>query len=139
MATETPRPSLGLVITGAPYDSQAPQTALSFARAAIAQGARIQRVFLYSEGVQLASDLLQPPSDETNWHREWRAFLLEHRIPVTVCVASALRRGILDSSEASRFDKPAPNVTEPFCIGGLGDWVELLSADTQVIYFLGQH
>ena len=138
MTTDTPRSSLGLVIAGAPYDSQAPQTALSFARAAVAQGAEIKRVFLYSEGVQLASDLLQPPSDEENWHQEWRAFLVEQQIPVTVCVASALRRGLLDSAEASRFDKAAANVTEPFSIGGLGDWVELLSPDTRVIYFLGQ-
>ena len=46
-----------LVITGAPWSSQTPQSALAFARELLVAGHRIDRVFLYGEGVLLASAL----------------------------------------------------------------------------------
>jgi len=50
-----PQPlSYTLVITGAPWATQAPQTALSFAQALLKAGHRIDRVFLYGDGVHLA-------------------------------------------------------------------------------------
>ena len=49
-----------IVITGAPWASQAPQTALMFAREALLAGHRIDRVFLYGDGVHLASALSTP-------------------------------------------------------------------------------
>ena len=46
-----------LAIYGAPGNSQAPQSALHFARAVIARGHEIQRIFLYQDGVHIASSL----------------------------------------------------------------------------------
>ncbi|MDX1634346.1 MAG: sulfurtransferase complex subunit TusD [Marinobacter sp.] len=126
-----------LVITGAPYTSQAPQTALAFARAVVARGHRIDRVFLYGDGVHLASSLATAPSDEPQWTRQWCDFLREQAIPAVACVASALRRGLLDETERARYQAPASNLAEPFRIAGLGDWVEGVTRSDRTLYFHG--
>lgn len=126
-----------LVITGAPYASQAPETALGFARAAVRAGHGIDRVFLYGDGVHLASSLASPPSDETNWTRAWSEFLDEHGVPGIACIASALRRGLVDEAEQRRYQLPANNLAAPFEVAGLGEWVESTVQSSRVIYFHG--
>ncbi len=130
----TPK-SFTLVITGAPYASQAPQTALHFARAALDKGHRIDRVFLYGDGVHLASALATPPSDETNWSRAWGEFLQHHDIPGVACIASALRRGLVDEKEQARYELASQNLQPPFSIAGLGEWVEGQIKSTRTLYF----
>ncbi|MEX2475582.1 sulfurtransferase complex subunit TusD [Marinobacter sp.] len=124
-----------LVITGAPYSSQAPQTALHFARAAIAANKRIDRLFLYGDGVHLASSLSAPPSDELNLCEAWSAFLTENNIPAVACIASALRRGLVNESEMQRYELPAFNLRAPFEIAGLGEWVDSAASESRVLYF----
>jgi tRNA 2-thiouridine synthesizing protein D len=133
--TDIPLQRYTLVITGAPYSSQAPQTALAFARAALAGGHTLERVFLYGDGVHLASALCAPPSDETHWTQEWAALLKENGIPGIVCIASALRRGLVDKSEQNRYELPAHNLSEPFTIAGLGEWVESTMTSSRIVYF----
>ncbi len=134
--TQTTSLSYTLVISGAPYTSQAPQSALAFARALVAAGHKLDRVFLYGDGVYLASCLTTPPSDELNWTQAWSEFLMETRTPAVACIASALRRGILDSAEQTRYEQPASNIAEPFEMAGLGDWVEATMSSSRILYFL---
>ncbi|TGN41625.1 sulfurtransferase complex subunit TusD [Marinobacter confluentis] len=135
--TETPARAgvFTLVITGAPYSSQAPQTALHFASAAVAAGKKIDRVFLYGDGVHLASSLAAPPSDETDLARSWSEFLLANQIPAVACIASALRRGLVNEAESKRYQLPAANLREPFEIAGLGEWVDSVASDSRILYF----
>ncbi len=134
--THTTPLSYTLVISGAPYTSQAPQSALAFARALVAAGHKLDRVFLYGDGVYLASCLATPPSDELNWTQAWSEFLMETRTPAVACIASALRRGILDRAEQTRYEQPASNIAEPFELAGLGDWVEATMSSSRILYFL---
>lgn len=138
MTSPTPL-AFTLVITGAPYSSQAPQTALSFAQAVIAEGHSIDRVFLYGDGVHLASALSTPPSDETNWSLAWAEFLIEHGIPGVACIASALRRGVLSSEEQQRYERSAANLVTPYQLLGLGEWVESIASPSKTLYFHGEH
>ncbi|MBU2955725.1 sulfurtransferase complex subunit TusD [Marinobacter sp. F3R08] len=133
--TDTSTQSFTLVITGAPYTSQAPQTALAFARAAVNLGHRLDRVFLYGDGVHLASALCAPPSDEPHWPEEWSRFLTDHSIPGVACIASALRRGLINETEQKRYELPAANLRAPFEIAGLGDWVEGRIKSARTLYF----
>src|SRR5690606_25285689 len=113
-----------LVITGAPWASQAPQTALMFARAALSAGHQIDRIFLYGDGVHLASSLSSPPYEGTQWPCEGSTYLQAHDVPSTACIASALRRGIIDTTEQARYEQPASSLRSGFEIAGLGEWVE---------------
>ncbi|PVY78196.1 tRNA 2-thiouridine synthesizing protein D [Tamilnaduibacter salinus] len=124
-----------LVISGAPYTSQAPQSALRFAEAVLSAGHAIERVFLYGDGVHLASSYAAPPSDEPDWPEMWAEFLQQHRIAATCCVASALRRGLLDHTEARRYQRPGVNVRSCYTVAGLGDWLEAEQAADRTLYF----
>ena len=140
--TETPAPfgpGYTLVITGAPYTSQAPATALAFCQALLDTGHRCDRVFLYGDGVYLASALNTPPSDEPDWTAQWQALVRAHTIPAIACIASCLRRGLLDEQEATRYQKAGANLAGGFDIAGLGEWVEAQTASDRVIYFHGGH
>ena len=53
------------------------------------------------------------------------------------CIASALRRGLLNEQEATRYEKPAANLMQGFTIAGLGEWVEAVATSDRVIYFHG--
>lgn len=130
-------PGYTIVITGAPYVSQAPATAFAFCHALLDSGHVVDRVFLYGDGVALASALNTPPSDEINWTDRWQELLVTNGIPAVACIASALRRGLLDEQEARRYQQPAANLTEGFTIAGLGEWVEAVATSDRAIYFHG--
>jgi len=104
--------------------SQAASSALRFCRAALRQGHSIERVFFYSDGVYNANDLLSPPTDEVNTQQQWVELHDEHNIELCVCIAAAVRRGMLNQEEANRYDKPSANISEPFIVSGLGQLVE---------------
>lgn len=112
--------SFAVVVQGAPYDSQAALTAYHFSRAVLQSGHSIYRLFFYQDGVHNASSLCTPPQDELNLPRAWQQLIQEHQLDAVVCIASALKRGIADAGEASRYELPVSNLLAGFTIGGLG-------------------
>lgn len=130
-------PGYTIVITGAPYVSQAPATAFAFCCALLDSGHAVDGVFLYGDGVALASALNTPPPDETNWTTRWQELLVANRIPAVACIASALRRGLLNEQEARRYERPVANLNQGFTIAGLGEWVGAVTTSDRIIYFHG--
>lgn len=124
-----------LNIAGAPYASSAPLSALRFAKAALAAGHKIQRVFFYQEGVTLANGLSCPPQDEINLTKEWQKLAAEHQLELAVCVAAAHKRGIVDAKEAARYGLEHHNLAEGFVLTGLGQLVDgMANADRTVTF-----
>lgn len=103
----------GILVTEGPFTHQAADTAYQFAKAAIAKGHEVKRVFFYHDGVNNANRLSEPQSDDRNIVRLWSQLAAEHGVDLVVCVAAALRRGIKD-------DILAPG----FRISGLGQLIE---------------
>lgn len=130
-----------LSITEAWPDSQAPSTAYLFAKAALAKGHKIYRVFFSGNGVLNGSNLHCPPeekSGEINISQLWQQLAEEHDFELVVCISAALRRGILDQEEALRNDKPASNLADGFTISGLGQLVEAGIESDRLISFGGR-
>jgi len=124
-----------IAVFAGPQNSEAPLSALLFARAVIAAGHDLTRVFFYHDGVSTANLLNTPPQDEPDVTQEWSEFGQQHQLEMLVCVASALRRGILDQTEATRHNKPAANLAEGFEIAGLGQLIDAaLNADRLVVF-----
>lgn len=124
-----------LAIYGAPASSQAGQSALQFAKAVITRGHSIQRLFFYQDGVHNASTLASPPQDEQHLCQEWQTFIKEHQLDSVVCIAAALRRGIIDAGEAERYERPAHNLPDVHQLSGLGQLVDAgLEADRMVTF-----
>ncbi len=127
--------SFSLAIYGAPQSSQASYTAIQFAQALLAQGHELLRVFFYLEGVHNANGLTTPPQDETNLVAQWQQLAREQSLDLVVCIAAALRRGVLNEEEAKRYDKPASNLADGFVVSGLGQLVEAAVISDRLVTF----
>lgn len=124
-----------LVITGAPHSSNAPYSALRFARSALENGHGIHRIFLQGDGVLCATNLGQAPQDLLDVPALWQEFAAKHNIDVVVCVTSALKRGILNESEARRYGKGHFNLAGGMEISGLGQLMDAIQQSDRVVTF----
>ena len=115
---------LGIQINEGPYQHQAADSAYQFAKAALAKGHEIFRVFFYHDGVNNATRLAVPPQDDRNITKLWTELQKEHNLDLVVCIAAAQRRGLMDEDEAKRQGKDANNIAEGFRISGLGQLIE---------------
>ncbi|NVK00580.1 MAG: sulfurtransferase complex subunit TusD [Oceanospirillaceae bacterium] len=126
-----------LLIQSAPIDSQSSATALRFARALLAKGHEIERIFFYRSGVQSANRLALAPQDEPNLPLEWQSFISEHQLDAVVCIAAAIRRGIVNAAETARYGVEGDNLIEAAELSGLGQLVAACAASDRVITFGG--
>ena len=120
--------------------STAPSTrrALRFAQAALAAGHEIVRVFFYQEGVLAASNNLVVAQDQQDIAKQWQIFIAEHNLDAVVCIAAALRRGVLDQAEAQRYQREAVNLAEGYQLSGLGQLHDALQQADRFISFGGE-
>lgn len=128
--------TFSIVIYGAPYSSQAANSALNFSNAVLEAGHSIYRLFFYQDGVHNASSLVVPPQDEENIPEAWQALIKKYEIDAVVCVASALKRGILNESEAKRYEKGRANLLPEFTISGLGQLVDASLNSDRLVSFM---
>ncbi len=123
-----------IVVHGAPYSSESSHSALHFIEAALGSGHTIYRVFFYHDGVYNASALLAPPQDEWDLGTRWQA-LADQEIDLVVCIASSLRRGMLNEREADRYEREQHNVAPGFSVSGLGQLIDAtLNADRTITF-----
>lgn len=127
--------NFAIAIHGDAATSESPQVALRFARAALAKGHRIHRVFFYHSAVNLANALVVRPQGEPDPAGDWAQFAADHDVELAVCVAAALRRGVLGTEDADRYERACSNVKAPFQIVGLGQMIEAaIEADRFVTF-----
>ncbi len=121
----------------APAHAPSSRRALRFAQAALDGGHEIVRLFFYQDGVHSASGNVVSPQDELDLPREWREFVQQHQLDAVVCIAAALRRGVLNAEEAQRYGKPAANLDAPWELSGLGQLHEAAQLADRLISFGG--
>jgi len=125
----------GILVNEGPYQHQASDSAYQFTKAALEKGHEIYRVFFYHDGVNNATRLTAPPQDDRNVTQLWSELAKTHNLDLVVCVAAALRRGILDENEAKRNGKDAHNLAPGFRISGLGQLIEAgIQAERLVVF-----
>ena len=101
----------------------------------LAEGHEIYRVFFYQDGVHTGNRAITPPQDEVNIQRLWSELATDNHIELIVCIASALRRGVLDQTEADRYEKSCASLDPAFTISGLGQLIDAgLNADRLVTF-----
>lgn len=127
--------SFAIIVTTPAYGAQGGRSALQFIHAALRKKHRIQGVFFYLDGVTHASSLLCPASDEFDIHSAWLDLATSQAIPLYLCVAAGLRRGIVDQENAVEHGQTAWNVNPPFDIAGLGQLAELMLTSDRVVRF----
>jgi tRNA 2-thiouridine synthesizing protein D len=127
--------NFAIAVYGAPYSSQAAYSAYRFVKTAITQGHRVERVFFYHDGVYNGTSLSVPPRDELDLCGQWRMLKKDHGVDLVLCIAAALKRGLLDPGEARRHDKDNSAVAEEFELSGLGQLVEAAALADRFITF----
>jgi tRNA 2-thiouridine synthesizing protein D len=135
LADPTNDMNFAIAVHGDAASSESPRIALRFARAALAKGHRIHRVFFYHAAVTLANSLVVQPQGEPDTAADWARFASDNDIELAVCVAAGLRRGVLGEQDADRYERAAANVRAPFQIVGLGQMIEAaIEADRFVTF-----
>lgn len=124
-----------ILVHGSAFDQQGVHSAYRFAKSALEGGHEVYRVFFYGDSVMVANDLISPPQDETHLPKAWSALASEYDLDLVVCIAAAVKRGVLNEGEAKRYEKPSANLTEGFDISGLGQLAEAISVSDRVITF----
>ncbi|AOV95702.1 tRNA 2-thiouridine(34) synthase TusD [Edwardsiella hoshinae] len=124
-----------LVVSGAPYGTQAASSAYRFAAALLAAGHTLDSVFFYREGVLNANQLTRPAADEFDLVRAWQALAQQHGVTLNVCVAAALRRGVLADDEAAQLGLAAGNLQPGFSLSGLGALAEAMLTCDRIMQF----
>lgn len=126
---------LSVMINEGPYQHQSSDSAYNFAKAALASGHEISRVFFYHDGVNNGTNFAVPPQDDRNITNQWSDLAKEHNLDLVLCVAAAQRRGIMDADESKRHGKGSNNVADGFRISGLGQLIEAgIESDRLVIF-----
>lgn len=121
----------------APAHSPASRRALLFAQAVLAGGHEIVRLFFYQDGVHSASSNVVAPQDELDVAGQWRELVTGNGLDAVVCIAAALRRGVLDSAEAHRHGRAGANLQAPWELSGLGQLHEAAQGADRLISFGG--
>ncbi|HVI50906.1 MAG TPA: sulfurtransferase complex subunit TusD [Candidatus Sulfotelmatobacter sp.] len=113
-----------ILVTDGPQGSQSSGSALNFARAVLARGHGLTRVFFYGDGVLNANRLAAPPADERHPGRDWSQLAAEHGVELVVCANAAVKRGIREV-----------NLAPGFRISGLGQLAEAMVAADRLVTF----
>lgn len=124
-----------IVVTGPAYGTQQASSALQFARAVLNEGHELSSVFFYQDGVYNANTLTSPASDEFDVVRAWQQLNQTQGVTLNICVAAALRRGIVDETESARLGLAAANLRPGFILSGLGALAEASLTCDRVVQF----
>lgn len=106
----------------APWHHVSHRDALAYARASLARGDRIERVFFFMDAVYVGLITQSPASDEVDLRHAWVDFADESGCELLLCIAASANRGVLNDTEAHRYQRTVSTVTKPFQLVGLGQW-----------------
>lgn len=127
--------SFSLFLRHSPFIGESHYQALHFANAAVHSRHSIQRIFFYQDAVLVAAINQTLPQGQISLCQQWQNLAREHSLPLMVCIANALRRGIVDSTEQQRYELPAPTLSDGFELAGLGEMAQALNDSDRVIQF----
>jgi len=126
-----------LLVLSSPASGQGAQTAAAFAHAVIAREHTIQRVFFFDAGTYNGSSQAIFTQDESDRLQPWLDLAQQHSVELILCISSAIRRGLLDDTEAQRYDKPGPGIHPAFTVSGLGQLVDAAAHSDRLVTFGG--
>lgn len=126
------------IVLLSPPQAPASRRALRFCEALLASSHRIERIFLYREGVHNASRAQIAGQDELDLPAQWRLLIERHQLDAVVCIAAAIKRGLLDEAEARRYEREgAVSVVAPWQLSGLGQLHDCAQSADRLICFGG--
>lgn len=126
-----------LLILSSPVSGHCSRTAAEFAHCLIGRGHSLRRVFFLDAGTVNSAANCIFPQDEEDPFLAWEALAMQHGVELIICVSSALRHGMLDTSEASRYERGDATIRPQFAISGLGQLIDACANSDRMITFGG--
>jgi len=123
-----------VVVHSAPT-SQSAWSAYQFTRATLDAGHEIYRLFFYGDGVLNSSALSVAPQGEFDLMQAWQTLITSYELDAISCVSSALKRGIIDTQEAARYERSGVSLTAGITLSGLGQLVDATLVSDRVVSF----
>lgn len=124
-----------VAVHGAPYASFANHHALGFCESLLQQGHQLNRVFFYHEGVLAGLNSRVVPQDEVDVVQRWLELKEQYAFELAICIANALKRGVINDSEQKRYNKPAATLQSEFELVGLGQLIDAIAHSDRYIEF----
>ncbi len=130
-----------LVIHAAPHSllGSTAYNAYQFAQCLLQEGHSIHRLFFYGEGVHNLNAQAITPQGEFDLPAAWQALITQYQLDSVVCIAAALRRGVLDDNEQRRHQTAqralANNLLDGSELSGLGQLIDATAHSDRTITF----
>jgi tRNA 2-thiouridine synthesizing protein D len=124
-----------VAVHGAPYASFASHHALGFCESLLLQGHQLKRVFFYHEAVLTGLNARVVPQGEADIVQRWLELKQAHSVELAICIANALKRGVINESERVRYGKPAVTLLSEFELVGLGQLIDAVADSDRYIEF----
>ena len=124
-----------VAVHGAPYAGFANHHALGFCESLLQQGHQLNRVFFYHEGVLTGLNSRVVPQDEVDVVQRWLDLKEQYAVELAVCIANALKRGVINESEQTRYNKPAATLRPEFDLVGLGQLIDAIANSDRYVEF----
>ncbi|MBL4882062.1 MAG: sulfurtransferase complex subunit TusD [Oleispira sp.] len=124
--------SYTIILTQSPALSESHLTAQGLVSELIAQGDKIDRIFFYQDAAfvglksQIPGQGLQPS------YQGWLDLQQKQNFPLQICIANALRRGIVDKTEAQRY-QCLETLQAGFQLSGLGEIADACQSSDRII------
>ena len=126
-----------LFVHGSPFQTKACHSSLTFAKAIIqSEEHQLKGVFFYQDAVLLGNSFSQNPRDEFNLQAAWQDIASDHNVDLFLCIAAAVRRGVISPDEAKRYEVEGSNLAQGFQLEGLGSLVGLMNDCDKTISFV---
>jgi len=126
-----------LLVNSSPASGHGARTAAAFARELLAAGHTIRRVFFLDAGTFAGSTNAVFPQDEADRLQPWIDLAELQGVELVLCISSALKRGMLDNTEAHRYEREAATIHPAFIISGLGQLVDACAHSDRLVTFGG--
>ena len=122
------------MIHSSPHETEIFITAADFAKQLLESGHKLDRIFLYKDAVQAAIDTQIPQQGQQRPIDSLLTLKENHAINIQACIANSTRRGLLNYSEANRYEKHTNLIPEVELVG-LGEMTEACINSDRVITF----
>lgn len=95
----------------------------------------ILNVFFYADSAHTANRLRWQSADQVNLTKEWQNLAGQYELPLSVCVSTALSRGVSDNDNSRRHQLDSDNLAAGFTLVGLSELAMMMQSNCRLIQF----
>ena len=121
-----------IILTQSPALSESHTTAQRLIAELIINGDNIDRVFFYQDAAYVGLKSQIPGQGLQASFIGWLNLQQQQSFPLQICIANALRRGVIDSTEANRYEA-LETLQSGFQLCGLGEIAEACQSSDRII------